>query len=109
MRHPTRRLRRWTLIAGAGVLGLAACVPPSRIGLGVVYVDEAPPPARVEVISAPPGREFVWIAGYWTWNDEYVWMPGHWAHPPRRNLHWAPGRWHRGKHHQWYWEPGHWR
>ena len=109
MRHPTRISCVRTGIVAVGVLALAACVPPSSIGLGVVYVDEAPPPRRVEVISARPGPDFVWIEGYWSWNDRYVWVPGRWDRPPRRNLRWASGRWRHGPHHQWYWEPGHWK
>ncbi len=97
------------LFVAAGLLVLAACLPPSRIGVGVVYVEEAPPPARVEVIPVRPGVEYVWIEGYWSWNNAYVWVPGRWDHPPRRNLHWVPGRWRGNKHKGWYWEPGHWR
>lgn len=108
MRCDTRTSSIRTLLV-AGVVLLTACLPPTSIGLGVVYVDEAPPPPRVEVIAARPGPEFVWVAGYWSWDDDYVWVPGHWERPPRRDLHWVSGRWRRGSHHRWYWEPGHWR
>ncbi len=91
------------------VVGLAACVPPRRVRVDVVYVDRAPPPRRAEVVPARPGREHVWIAGHWTWaRHEYVWTPGHWERPPRRHARWVQGRW-RKHGRQWYWEPGHWK
>jgi len=38
------------------------------------------PPARVEVIPAPPYRGAVWVRGYWfRGRHAWVWVPGHWA------------------------------
>lgn len=104
-----RYQRLFSVAALCAMGGLAACMPPRRVGIDIVYVDRAPPPRRVEVIPARPGPEFVWIGGYWAWaSREYVWTPGHWERPPRRRVHWVQGRWH--KHgHEWYWEPGHWK
>jgi WXXGXW repeat (2 copies) len=104
-----RYQRLFSLAALCVMGGLAACVPPHRLGIDVVYVDRAPPPRRVEVIPARPGPEFVWIEGHWAWaSRDYEWSPGRWERPPRRHAHWVQGRWH--KHgHEWYWEPGHWK
>jgi hypothetical protein len=104
------RYRSLRYVAAICVIGgLAACVPPRRLGIDVVYVDRAPPPRRVEVVPARPGPEFVWIEGHWAWaNNDYAWHQGRWERPPRRHAHWVRGRW-RKHGHEWYWEPGHWK
>ncbi len=68
----------------------------------------APPPAKVEVVSAKPGPNHVWIAGYWKWSrNAYVWVPGHWV-KAKPGKTWVPGHWDkRGPH--WVWIPGHWK
>ena len=43
----------------------------------VVY--DAPPPDRVEVITASPGRDYVWERGRWERHGrQWVWAGGHW-------------------------------
>ena len=41
-----------------------------------IYVEIAPPPARVEVV--PEMRHgYTWAPGYWSWNrDRHVWVNG---------------------------------
>ena len=97
------------IAAGAALAALAACLPVSGVGIDVLYVEEAPPPPRVEVVPVQPGVEFIWIDGYWSWSSRaYLWVPGRWEHAPHPRAHWVPGRWrHHG--HGWYWAPGHWR
>lgn len=54
---------RFSAAIGIGMLILAGCgVPPPP---GRVYVVDRPPPGRVEVIPAAPGREYIWVGGYW--------------------------------------------
>ncbi len=68
----------------------------------------APPPLRVEVLSARPGPHFVWIGGCWRWNgNTYIWAPGHWVNA-RPGKAWVPGHWERRGPH-WVWKNGHWR
>lgn len=90
------------------VLGLilTACAGPPR---GVVYVRTPPPPPIVEATAVAPGPDFVWIAGYHTWNGSgYVWVPGRWERrPPSRRL-WVPGHWVHNRH-GWFWVDGRWR
>src|SRR4051812_13387194 len=33
-----------------------------------IIVQTAPPPPPVEVRAIPPGPDYVWVNGYWTWN-----------------------------------------
>jgi hypothetical protein len=77
----------------------------------VVIVREAPPPPIVEVREAAPGPDFVWIGGYYCWQEHdhrYVWTRGHYAKAPHRGAHWEADRWeHTGKGYEY--RPGHWR
>jgi YXWGXW repeat-containing protein len=97
---------RLAACAGLALGILSGCVeaPPS----GVVYVETAPPPARVEVIATAPSAEHVWIPGHYTWSGHaYAWTAGHYEVRPRHGVKWVPGHWakYRGK---WYWREGHW-
>ncbi|QYM79167.1 YXWGXW repeat-containing protein [Horticoccus luteus] len=68
------------------------------IGAQVVEVRQAPPPPLRERRPQRPGREFVWVPGYWLWRgNAYVWVAGQWQRPPHRRAHWVEPRWeHRG-------------
>ncbi|MEO8202104.1 MAG: hypothetical protein ABI679_16350, partial [Gemmatimonadota bacterium] len=102
------RLHRYfSILSGAGLLLILACAttpPPGR-----VYVVDRPPRNRVEVVPAAPGRDFIWIGGYWRRAGAgWDWAPGHFAERPGHRGHWVPGRWvheRRG----WYFMEGHWR
>jgi hypothetical protein len=57
-------------------------------------VTVAPPALQTEVVQAQPSPDYVWLAGYWTWNnDRYEWMPGHWQRPPNSSAVWVAPRW----------------
>jgi len=99
--------RSW-LLAGA-LLSTMACAFVARPRAGVVYVDIAPPPPRVEVVASVPGPRYVWIAGRWNWHSrEYVWVPGSWAMIEPGFREWVPGRWAHDRN-GWYWIDGRWR
>jgi len=85
---------------------VAEAPPPPRQEVG--YVAEAPPPPRQEVIGAKPGPRYVWMPGYWTWQNQWVWTSGYWARQPHPRAVWVRGHWrpHRGGY---MWVPGHWR
>jgi len=83
---------------------------PAPKGLSVTesVVPEPPPPARPEVIPLAPLPSYVWMPGYWAWNNGWQWVPGHWVQPPRGATTWMPGQWvPQGQH--WVWSPGHWQ
>ncbi|HZV12642.1 MAG TPA: hypothetical protein VFA55_05460, partial [Candidatus Kapabacteria bacterium] len=71
----------------------------------VVY--EQPPLPRIEVLTAPPGPNYIWTRGYWEWHSQWVWIPGHWIERPYQRAVWLPSYW---VHHYNGWRrvPGHW-
>src|SRR5882724_8286902 len=78
----------WLMMAGCGV-GVRA---PAG---GVVYAS-APPPvtAEVDIQTASPGPDYVWVGGAWAWGPErrWNWERGHWDRPPHPGAHWEPHR-----------------
>jgi hypothetical protein len=83
------------LRALAPALVLAALPALSSAGVFVgVSVNIAPPPLPVYVQPACPAVGYIWVPGYWAWNDgAYYWVPGTWVLPPEVGLLWTPGWW----------------
>jgi WXXGXW repeat (2 copies) len=49
----------------------------SRDGREIIIVDRSPPPVRVERRIASPGREYIWVPGYWKPRGrEFEWVAG---------------------------------
>jgi hypothetical protein len=92
-------------LGAAGVVALLAAMTPA---MAQVYVNIAPPAARVEVLPPRPHPGWVWRPGYWAWHGRWVWVGGLYVHPPHVGAAWVPGHW---AHHPrgWVWVPGHWR
>jgi hypothetical protein len=78
----------------------------------VIIIKEQPPaiPApQVEVQSAAPSPDYVWIPGYWDWNgSEYVWISGKWAELSAPQATWVPGHWEQTGG-GWMWVSGYWK
>jgi hypothetical protein len=76
-----------------------------------VVVNEAPPPAKVEVETTSPGPTQSWIQGYWMHSgDRWVWVPGHWEMRPREGATWVSGHWDKDPaSNGWVWTEGHWQ
>jgi len=73
-----------------------------------LIAQQPPPPLRQEAMTMPPSSVYVWVPGYWTWNNGWQWTAGHWELPPQRMTTWVPGEWMaRGQY--WIWRPGHWQ
>lgn len=92
---------RFLSSVAASSLVVSACVatvrpvgpPPPRTE--VVYVDREPPPERVEIITAAPSDDHVWVQGHWVWaanRHNYEWSPGHWQRL-EMGERWVPGHW----------------
>ncbi len=95
--------------------GLIACAIAAMLTAGIgyakvhVFVGVAPPPPVVVTPPPAPGRGYVWVPGYYTWNGaNYVWANGTWVVPPHHYRHYVAGVWVHG-HHGYFYRPGHWR
>jgi hypothetical protein len=83
------------LMPALAVAVLAAAPAVSSAGVFVgVSVDIAPPPLPVYLQPPCPEAGYIWVPGYWAWDDgAYYWVPGTWVLPPRVGLLWTPGYW----------------
>ena len=77
----------------------------------VIVVEEPPPPVRVEVRPAPPSGMYIWVGGYWHYdNHRWGWIGGRWAVPPEHRREWVAPRYDRDEHDRGVrYAPGHWR
>jgi len=73
-----------------------------------VFVNVQPPPLRPESPPPRPSPAYVWIPGYWSWQDSaHVWVPGEWTVPPLPGYVWLPATWQQHGH-GWEYAAGHW-
>lgn len=55
-----------------------------------IVIQKPPEPQAPEGSPERPGSEYVWVSGYWTWqNNRYTWMTGHWIVPPYSGAKWV--------------------
>jgi hypothetical protein len=74
-----------------------------------VYVTQAMPPPRVEVVpTAAPYGGAVWVNGHWAWSGHgWVWTGGNWQRPAHVGAVWVGPRYvYRGGRHVYV--TGHW-
>ena len=85
-----RNLIRTLIVA----LSFAALPVMSQAELFVgVSVNLAPPALPVYVQPPCPAPGYIWMPGYWAWDDSYYWVPGTWVLAPAVGLLWTPGYW----------------
>jgi hypothetical protein len=116
---PWLRMAMMALLFIPGFFALSSCVvetPNHEVMMeggnpeAEVYVDEAPPPPREEVIvGVAPGPSYLWVGGYWARHrSNWYWVQGRWAARPHPTAIWVSGRWEsRGRGHVWV--GGRWR
>jgi YXWGXW repeat-containing protein len=99
------RLIRTLCLSVAALLLLSA---PSSAQVVGVSISVAPPPIPVYVQPPIPGPGYIWVPGYWAWDeDDYYWVPGTWVLPPTIGYLWTPGYWH-WRDSGYYWHAGYW-
>ena len=93
------------ILAGLILAGALAFQAPAAD----VYIRVGPPHEVREQRGPRPGRDHVWIPGYYRWDgNRHVWVSGRWELPPRPHARWERHRWvHR--HEGWVLVEGHWR
>ncbi len=60
---------------------------------GELIAPGPPPPPQREVIIAAPSPAYVWVPGYWNWQNRWIWMPGQWVMPPKPGFRWIGHQW----------------
>jgi len=87
------RLRKSLIAAAvcAALLGTAGMAS-AQVSISIRI---APPVLPVYTQPPIPASGYLWVPGYWAWNDEgyYYWVPGTWVLPPEPGLLWTPGYW----------------
>jgi len=65
----------------------------AQVSIGIT-IGTPPPPIPVYYVPGPPGPNYVWEPGYWSWGPGgYYWVPGTWVYAPQYGLYWTPGYW----------------
>ena len=74
------------------LLAFSAAQAQETVGISV---DVEPPPLPVYDQPPIPAPGYLWVPGYWAWDDDtgYYWVPGTWVLPPEPELLWTPGYW----------------
>jgi hypothetical protein len=92
------------------LIGLAfATVLLVGVAAADVVVRIAPPRAMNQRRDRSPGRGYVWVQGYQSWDGRgYAWVPGRWEQPPRARARWQAHRWTHQRQ-GWVLMEGHWR
>ena len=63
---------------------------PPASGVTQVTTYEAPPADRVEVMTAIPSSDHVWIPGHWIRSgDRWTWISGHWERRHHPGAEWV--------------------
>jgi hypothetical protein len=88
-------IRTLALAVTMVISSLAALAPARAQVLIDIQVDLAPPPLPVYDQPLIPGDGYLWVPGYWAWDDDigFYWVPGTWVLPPAPGLLWTPGYW----------------
>ncbi|HET9794970.1 MAG TPA: YXWGXW repeat-containing protein [Thermoanaerobaculia bacterium] len=96
-------------VVAATALPARAQVPvPPLPHLEIHIAHSHPPRFRHEVRPERPGRDYVWIGGFWDWEgDQWIWVPGRWDRPAGHHVRWIRPRYVH-EYGAYRYEPGHW-
>jgi hypothetical protein len=86
----SKSVRSLLLIAGLMMCSIAAL---AQFRITVAF---APPALPVYEQPLCPGDGYIWVPGYWAYDDEiddYYWVPGTWVLAPEPGFFWTPGYW----------------
>ena len=108
--------RRFATLALPTILAALSFSPATaqiRIGVELPSVHiriapDPPPPIRIERQMERPGRDHIWIDGYWDRQDDrWAWTPGHWDRPSHQGARWIKPQYRR-EGGAYRYEPGRW-
>lgn len=93
-----------SLLVGTLLFG-GASIARAQVSFGIRIGP--PPHVRVERRAARPGRDYVWVPGYWypdpDGDGHYTWHGGYWTRPPYEGAYWVAPRRDRGMFYEGYW------
>src|SRR5499427_5194559 len=74
---------------------IAVVLAAAAVSWGAVSISVSfgPPALPVYVQPPCPAPGYIWMPGYWAWDDGYYWVPGTWVLAPALGLLWTPGYW----------------
>ena len=90
------RVIRTVALTVSFVICSLLALSPARAQVDIaISVDVEPPPLPVYDQPPIPEPGYLWVPGYWAWDDDtgYYWVPGTWVLPPEPALLWTPGYW----------------
>ena len=97
-----------TVLGGVAAAALPQIPIPPLPGLDVRITTGRPPARRYERRGSRPGRDYVWVDGFWhSGGGRWDWVPGRWDRPSAPNAYWIAPRYARANRGYIY-EPGHW-
>jgi len=77
-------------------------------GLEIHVAHQAPPKYRSEQKPHRPGKDYLWVQGFWHWHGSgWDWVPGRWERPVDHGVKWVKPRYAREGSYYVY-HPGHW-
>ena len=78
----------------------------AQVSVGI-RIGPPPPPRVVRVRPPAPGRDFVWVDGYWyAGGGRYRWHNGYWSRPPYAGARWIAPHHDGQRFFDGYWEGG---
>jgi hypothetical protein len=92
----TQTFLRTTAVFALLLLGIGS---PAEAQVSIRIRIGPPPPPRVARVQPPsPGRNLVWIVGYWyPVGHHYKWHKGCWTRPPYEGARWIAPRYDRDR------------
>lgn len=103
-----RNLLTTSLLAGTLLFGGASVAGAAQVSFGIRIGP--PPHVRVEHRPARPGRDYMWVPGYWyPEQNRYAWHAGYWTRPPYEGAHWVSPHRADGMFYEGYWDGPHGR
>lgn len=107
-----RKLYSLTLTIFLSLGFLVGITAPANAFFGFsISVGYAPPPLPIYYQPPCPGYGYIWVPGYWAWDDDdddYYWVPGTWVLPPRIGFYWTPAYWAYDDDGDYVFYPGYW-